>query len=113
MGLDTECDLVIEARGHHGTRAAIALARNELLAEHLGVELHEVRDALVATRSVGPAVRVLSNRSGRTLRRFEQLDEPSPAVIALANGVADPERPPIPVEELIAGFKLGVPVFSV
>jgi phospholipase D1/2 len=112
MGLDTECDLVVEARGHHGTRAAIASARNGLLAEHLGVNLHEVRDALVATRSVGAAVRVLSNRSGRTLRRFEQLDEPSPAVIALANGVADPERPPIPVEELIAGFRLVVPVFS-
>ena len=38
-----------------------------------------------------------------SLRRFEHLEEPSPVVVALANGVADPERP-LSMEELIAGF---------
>ena len=95
MGLDTECDLVIEAGGNPGTRVAIAAARNTLLAEHLGVDLHEVREALTLTRSLGAAVRLLSNRSARTLRRFEHLDEPSAAVLALAKGFADPYRAPL------------------
>jgi phospholipase D1/2 len=107
MGLDTECDLVLEAGGNPRLRAAIAGARNALLAEHLGVALSDVREAVALTRSVGGAVRALANRTGRTLRRFEQLDEPSPAVIALANGLADPDRPPVPVDELIAGLGVG------
>src|SRR6185312_5598169 len=109
MGLDTECDLVLEAGGNPRLRAAIAGARNALLAEHLGVALIDIREALTLTRSVGGAVRALANRTGRTLRRFEQLDEPSPVVIALANGVADPDHPPVPVDELIAGLSVGTP----
>jgi phospholipase D1/2 len=112
MGLDTECDLILEAGGSPSMRVAIASARNILLAEHLGVVLHDVREALTLTRSLGAAVRALAGRTGRTLRRFEQLDEPSPAVIALANGIADPVRPPVPVDELIAGLNLGSPVLS-
>jgi phospholipase D1/2 len=99
MGLDTECDLVVEAGGNPGVRAAIASARNTLLAEHLGVALSDVRQALTLTRSLSAAVRALAGRTGRTLRRFEQLDVPSPAVIALAAGIADPEHPPLPVDE--------------
>jgi phospholipase D1/2 len=95
MGLDTECDLVIEAGGNPNLRVAIAAARDTLLAEHLGVDLRELREALTLTPSMGAAVRALSNRSARTLRRFEHLDEPSVAVLALAKGIADPERPPL------------------
>jgi phosphatidylserine/phosphatidylglycerophosphate/cardiolipin synthase-like enzyme len=99
MGLDTECDLVVEAAGTPGVRVAIAAARNTLLAEHLGVGLPDLREALTLTRSLGSAVRALAGRTGRTLRRFEQLDEPSAAVIAVATGIADPEHPPLPVDE--------------
>jgi len=66
-----------------------------LLAEHLGVGLQDVRQALALTRSLGGAVRALSNRSARTLRRFEHLDEPSAGMLALAKGIADPDRPPL------------------
>jgi phosphatidylserine/phosphatidylglycerophosphate/cardiolipin synthase-like enzyme len=93
MGLDTECDLVIEARGDASARAAIATARTSLIAEHLDVTEHVVREALAVQGSLCAAVAALSQDSGRGLRRFERLDEPSAAVVALANGVADPERP--------------------
>lgn len=107
MGLDTECDLVIEAGGNPRVRVAIATARNTLLAEHLGVGLHEVREALMLTRSLGAAVRALSNRSARTLRRFEHLDAPSAAVLALAKGIADPDRPPLArVRGVIEGVEI-------
>jgi phosphatidylserine/phosphatidylglycerophosphate/cardiolipin synthase-like enzyme len=102
MGLDTECDLVIGARGDSAARAAIAAARTTLLAEHLDVSEQDVREALAIQGSLGATVATLAKESGRSLRRFERLDEPSAAIVALANGVTDPEGP-IFVEELITG----------
>jgi phospholipase D1/2 len=94
MGVDTECDLVIEAGGPD-MRAAIVAARDGLLAEHLGVTVHELRETLHVTGSLGATVAMLAKTSGRTLRYFEFLDEPSSAMVALASGVADPEHPPM------------------
>ena len=37
MGLDTECDLALEAGGEQRIRSAISAFRSRLLAEHLGV----------------------------------------------------------------------------
>ncbi len=92
MGFDTECDLVIGARGDSSTRAAVAAARTALLAEHLDVSEHDVQEAFAMNGSLGATVAALSKDSGRGLRRFERLDEPSAAILALA-GVTDPERP--------------------
>jgi phospholipase D1/2 len=103
MGLDTECDLVLEARGDSATRTAIASVRNALLSEHLGVARTDVQNAFAVTGSLGETVASLSTQDRRSLQRFERLDEPSPAMVALANGVADP-RQPLSMEELIAGF---------
>ena len=36
MGVDTECDLVVEAQGEARVQAAIRAARNRLIAEHSG-----------------------------------------------------------------------------
>jgi hypothetical protein len=103
MGLDTECDLVLEARGDASTRTAIASVRNALLSEHLGVARTDLQNAFSVTGSLGATIASLATADGRSLRRFEDLDEPSPAMVALANGVADRERP-LSMEELIAGF---------
>jgi phosphatidylserine/phosphatidylglycerophosphate/cardiolipin synthase-like enzyme len=104
MGLDTECDLVIGARGDSSTRAAIAAARTALLADHLDVSEHDVQEAFAVNGSLGAAVAALSKDSGRSLRRFERLDEPSAAIVALANSVTDPERPVL-AEKLISGLR--------
>jgi phospholipase D1/2 len=105
MGLDTECDLVLEARGNPATRTAIAAARNTLLAEHLGVEVSDVQGRLAVTGSLGATVATLSKNSGRTLQRFEHVDEPSAVMVAVASGVVDPERP-VSMHELITGFDM-------
>jgi phosphatidylserine/phosphatidylglycerophosphate/cardiolipin synthase-like enzyme len=102
MGFDTECDLVIGARGDPSTRAAIAAARITLLAEHLDVNEQDVQEALAVNGSLGATVAALSKDSGRSLRRFERLDEPSAAIVALANGVTDPERA-VFMEKLVSG----------
>jgi hypothetical protein len=62
-----------------------------------------LQNALSVTGSLGATIASFARTDGRSLRRFEHLDEPSPAVVALANGVADPERP-LSMEELIIGF---------
>jgi phospholipase D1/2 len=103
MGLDTECDLVLEARGDSATRTAITSVRNALLSEHLGVARTDVQNAFAITGSLSETVASLASKDGRSLQRFERLDEPSPAMVALANGVADPHRP-LSRDELITGF---------
>jgi phospholipase D1/2 len=103
MGLDTECDLVIAAGDSAEARAGMIGARNALLSEHLGAEPGDLEKAIEATGSLGAAVTHLAQDSGRTLRPFEYLDDPSAAVLAIAAGVADPERP-VCLDELIAGL---------
>ena len=103
MGLDTECDLIVAAHGDSATRAAIATVRNALLAEHLDVSRTDVQNAFSVTGSLGATVASLATNDGRSLRLFERLDEPSSAMLALANGVADPKRP-LSMEELITSF---------
>jgi phospholipase D1/2 len=104
MGFDTECDLVIGAGGDSSTRAAIAAARTALLAEHLDVSEPDVQEAFAMSGSLGEAVAALSKDSGRSLRRFERLDEPSAAIVALANGVTDPEGAVL-TEKLLGSFR--------
>jgi phosphatidylserine/phosphatidylglycerophosphate/cardiolipin synthase-like enzyme len=103
MGLDTECDLVIAAGNAPMAREAMVRARNALLGEHLGVAPAEFQQALEMTGSLGAAVRFLAQDSGSTLRPFKDLNEPSAAVLALAQGVTDPDRP-VCLDELIAGL---------
>lgn len=91
MGVDTECDLVIEARGEARTRRAIAAARNQLLGEHLDAPPEVVREAIRTFRSIGAAIDSLKSNYQRTLKPFENLEAPAPALLAVA-GVADPER---------------------
>ena len=103
MGLDTECDLVLAAGDSRPAGASMIRVRNTLLGEHLGVAPEDLEKAISVTGSLGAAVQFLAQESGRTLRPFKHLDEPSTAAIALAEGVTDPARP-ICLDELIAGL---------
>ncbi len=93
MGLDTECDVAIEARGEPGARAAIARARDRLLGEHLGVAPSVVTEAIKARGSVAAAIDLLAGSGERTLLPLEEAAQPLSALVAVAEGVADPERP--------------------
>ena len=98
LGFDTECDLAIEANASsEGARraAAIVTFRNELLAEHLGVDSDIV--ARTIQRSGGSLIRAvedLRRSRGRTLVPFEA---PELALVEDAllseNQLLDPERP--------------------
>lgn len=70
MGLDTECDMAIEAGESVATRRACGTLRDRLLAEHLGSTPARVREALRSERSLIAAIESLrgEHRSLRPLR---------------------------------------------
>jgi phospholipase D1/2 len=85
MGLDSECDLLVDGRSREDVRETIAALRADLLAEHLGVEPAELAAACRETGSLIAAIERLRGR-GRTLVPF---DPPEPS--GIARKVADSE----------------------
>jgi phospholipase D1/2 len=74
MGLDSECDLAIEARGEGDarTRKSITGIRNRLVAEHLGIPPDVLSDAIAASQDrLTRAIDLLRRDKGRSLRLFE------------------------------------------
>jgi phosphatidylserine/phosphatidylglycerophosphate/cardiolipin synthase-like enzyme len=91
VGLDTECDLAIEA-GNEVERRGIGRLRERLLAEHLGVEPESVTHALAAEGSLVRAIEVL-NHHARGLRWFDAMVRSGPARPLFGTRLLDPRRP--------------------
>lgn len=98
MGMDTECDVLIEAKGDPEVSRAIVEFRNGLLAEHLGVQdACAVGECLSSSSCLREMIETLG-RPERRLAVLEQLPEWSEAVVSVA-AIADPNEP-ISVEGL-------------
>lgn len=90
MGLDSECDLLIEADSP-AAREAIAALRTDLLSEHLGISVDRFAAKLAETGSLIRAVESFSGGKGRGLVPFVP-EKPNAAERALAESQAlDPE----------------------
>lgn len=100
MGVDTECDLTIEAQGEPGRRRQIRAFRDRLLAEHAGVGVEEIAPLAEQLGSMAAAVGKLSHGP----RRLERLEAPevSEALLAAAK-IGDLEKP-ISIDALVQGF---------
>ena len=99
MGFDTECDLAVEARAPD-ERSAITSLRDDLLAEHLGVDVNAIREACAQTGSLRGAVEQLRRNEGRSLRPIPRR-EMTPMEEAVARThFANPERPADPEARL-------------
>lgn len=92
MGLDSECDLAIEARGAPRTRAAIRLLRERLLAEHLGARPEDVRQTIGETGSLVGAIERLGDGE-RGLIALERVDDLWLDRVIPEGAVVDPEGP--------------------
>src|SRR6266403_614695 len=80
MGLDTECNIAVEARGEPDQTKAIASLRNRLLAEHLGVDEAQFAQKLACTGSLIATIEALRGNP-RTLTPLDtdavsELDTP-------------------------------------
>jgi phospholipase D1/2 len=106
MGLDTECDLAIEAAGSaddvRRVERGIARFRSRLLGEHLGVAPEVVEERTASTGSLARAIASLSG-GPRTLRPLAEGTPPALNLAVLDGLMVDPERP-IAAEQLIDEF---------
>ena len=104
MGLDTECDAAIEARGDE--RVARGDPRvPQRAARRASRRVARKRWRRAVKRGGGSragAIEALTSDE-RSLRHYERLDELSETLVAVAGSVADPEQP-VSLDTLIAQF---------
>jgi phosphatidylserine/phosphatidylglycerophosphate/cardiolipin synthase-like enzyme len=101
LGLDSECDVVIDAAlsANHGVEPAIAKLRTSLLAEHLGVSDEAIAEQFAATGSLIETIEHFRS-SGRSLDLLD-LQKPGPLDNFIAeNELLDPESPDSVLEPL-------------
>jgi phosphatidylserine/phosphatidylglycerophosphate/cardiolipin synthase-like enzyme/uncharacterized membrane protein YdjX (TVP38/TMEM64 family) len=91
MGMDTECDVLIESRGDAQVAQTIRRFRDRLLAEHLGVPGEALARELDSGRGLHAAIAALQT-GGRSLRKLDDIKEWPEAIINIAS-VADPDEP--------------------
>ncbi|MEW5727637.1 MAG: phospholipase D-like domain-containing protein, partial [Pseudomonadota bacterium] len=97
MGLDTECDLLLEAAGDPRVAEAVRRVRLDLLAEHLGVRPEAVADAEAAAGGMHAAIALLAGGE-RTLVELGAVDPSNVVQMIADSGIPDPEEP---VETLV------------
>ena len=102
MGLDTECDLVIEANGEARIQNAVAAFRHRLLGEHLGKDPAEIAGVFKQEGSLIRTIEQLCG-AGRTLVPVQLKVTPEMDALVPDTQVLDPDRP-IDPDELINGF---------
>jgi len=92
MAMDTECDFVVEAtdRDH---RRAIEHVRNDLIAEHSGLEEAQIEWMIEEGR---PVTEFIGCSHRRCLRAVKDEDFNYQSLKKVASAVADPDRPLLP-----------------
>ena len=91
MSIDTECDVVIEARGEERVAEVIRRFRDDLVAEHLDVPREALQRKVRETGSLHGAIAALRT-DGRSLQVLEETPAYPEALISVVS-VADPDEP--------------------
>jgi phosphatidylserine/phosphatidylglycerophosphate/cardiolipin synthase-like enzyme len=94
QGLDTECDVAIEARDAV-TRRAFASLRARLLGEHLDIDPTEFAETLARHGSLIKTIETLNSQG--LLRRFDIDVARGPVRPLLGTGLMDPKKPFEPI----------------
>jgi phospholipase D1/2 len=101
MGLDSECDVVVEAQGDAQVQERIRTLRLQLLGEHMGVAPDHLVAEIALHDGMHAAIAACESEH-KGLRSLEALPEHSEALINTV-ALADPERP-VSLERLIHHF---------
>ncbi|NSX06804.1 VTT domain-containing protein [Cupriavidus gilardii] len=94
MGLDTECNLVIEAAGDARIAAAIRAMRARLVAEHLGCDADELAAAHARGEALHATIARCHRPGERTLQAFD------PPLVPEVDAVVPDERLLDPIEPI-------------
>ncbi|WP_142848805.1 VTT domain-containing protein [Telmatospirillum sp. J64-1] len=97
MGVDTECDLMIESCGDGRIEKSVAGLLHRLLGEHLGASPQEVAQAIERKGGLRGAIGALGHEE-RRLVPLENTPPPSAVDLGAASLLVDPERP---MEEIL------------
>jgi uncharacterized membrane protein YdjX (TVP38/TMEM64 family) len=100
MGVDSECDLTIEAEGRPEQRRAIRAFRDRLLAEHAGVPVEALAPQLEHATSIAAVV----DRVSTGVRRMVRLETPEVSEAAMAAATIGDMEKPISFDALVKGF---------
>ena len=94
MRLDSECDIAIDVRTKRRSKVntTIAHIRNDLLAEHLGVDIAKVTALIAEKKSLIAAIEALRGK-GRTLVPYEIPNLNEVEKWLADNEILDPEGP--------------------
>lgn len=92
MGVDSECDLAVEAGGDERVQEGIRQIRDRLLAEHLGLQPEDVARGV---ESAGSLRAFLDTRldTDRTLARIDVADKTDETPSEALRAAADPDEP--------------------
>ena len=101
MGLDTECDLLIDAAGSTAVASRIRSVRDTLIAEHLGVPVDTFAERARRAPTLNAAIESLQSNN-RTLKPLPD-ESKWPDEIIDAASIADPERP-VSLDSLVEQF---------
>lgn len=99
MGMDTECDLSIEATNDEQRKRIIEI-RNRTLGEHLGLDPAEVSD-IFDSPNFSWASLLATSRGGHKLKRIEDDDLHDDELSRMLTEVADPERPIVEAVDIV------------
>jgi phosphatidylserine/phosphatidylglycerophosphate/cardiolipin synthase-like enzyme len=101
MGVDSECDLAVDAGGDMRVRAGIRHIRDRLLAEHLGSSVEEVARAIDRAGSLRAVVDARASADHTLVPiDFPASETPLPEAVRAA---ADPDEPLLPgASDLVA-----------
>ncbi len=105
MGLDSECDVAIEAENDE-TRAAIAQFRNRLLGEHLDTSAEVIAEHIERLGSISAAIEVLRRRPNTLAPLNDEVPEWLEQMMPDAE-VVDPDRP---IASDVVLETIGVPI---
>lgn len=111
MGFDSECDVAIEAHPacpeHDDSRREIRSVRNDLVAEHLGVSVGELEEAIGEHQSVLQAIEALRG-DGKTLRPFTERTVANESGPLAENDLTDPDHVPRSLTRSVQRFITGL-----
>jgi len=105
MGLDTECDLAVEAKGRKDVEQAIARFRNSLVAEHLAASPEKVAELCARSDSLIGTIRPLRGNDQRSLALVDCSVPAWLEQMIPESAILDPESPLAP-EKLVDEFVL-------
>ncbi len=112
LGFDSECDVAIEAADRSDVAHEILLARDDLVAEHLGVSVTEFRRALARHGSFLATVNAFRS-TGRSLRSFTRYMVSREAGPLGENDLMDPDHVPPSLLEGVASLVTGLVLWPV